>query len=171
MPEIGFGAVSNVGASTTFVGASFIARRAIRTTELLWRISSAVGANYIIAIYQAPGGGSGVATLLATVSETGKTSGATTVALPLLPSPPTIEEGLYYVLWGASAGTLLLTCYAPLSIPMLNGAEVNGGVHPTGFTTAIAVSGGAPATFNPAASTGDAIPSSNTVALEHRFQP
>jgi hypothetical protein len=168
MPEIGFGAEGNVGGSTTFKGASFIARRAISLTQLQWRVASTIGANYIIAIYQAPGGGSGVADLIATVTRTGETSGAVINTAATTPAVE-LEEGIYYVLWGSSSGVLSLTCYATIAITLLNvaGSVVAPG-HPTGFTTALAVSSGAPATFDPTVG-GDAVASSGTLAPTHRF--
>jgi hypothetical protein len=170
MPEIGFGAPGAHSTGTTYVGASFIARRAINLTQLQWQISSAVAADYIIALYQAPGGGSGIASRIATVTIVGQSTGATSATQPVDGGGSIVlVEGLYYVLFARSAGVLSLSCYAGTNAEILNGlGTVSAGMHPTSFTTAL--SGAAPATFDPTVG-GDAVAagSGTLTTLQHRL--
>jgi hypothetical protein len=79
----------------------------------------------------------------------------------------TLEEGLYYVLWGSSSGTLSLTGYTVNTVDMLNGVDVAAPQHATSFTTALPVSSGAPTTFDPSVG-GDATASAGHT-IQHRF--
>lgn len=168
IPEQGIATDASHNVGTNFEGASFIASRAINVTKLQYRVAAAVGANFVIGIYQAPGGGSGVASLIGQTTRVGLTSGAATqtdtVSIQL-------EAGIYYVLFGrANAGALSLNTYGAIGVTIMNVAgDVGATLHPTTFTTAIAASGGAPATFDPTTG-GQAVADSGSAhALVHRL--
>lgn len=167
-PEQGLSAPTTLTLGTTFEGASFIARRALNINSLQYRIVNAVAGSFFIGIYQAPGGGSGVANLVAQVSRTTITGSNVTETIS---AAVALEAGLYYVLVGRSnAGVVQLQAYTVNSVGILNGVGlVSTGVHPTTFTTVIAASGGLPSTFNPAVG-GDAVANdAGNHAIVHRL--
>jgi hypothetical protein len=172
IPESSTFATANGTGVTTFKGASFIARRAV-TADRITVFGTLVGVNGIIAIYQAPGGGSGVANRIATVTMVGLTnSGGLTQSTDV---PVALEEGLYYIIWGESnAGAMSLLCYSPITQNILDGDtvdEVGTGNHYTNFRTTLLVSGGAPATLDPVKGGTGMLPNtgSGNVALIHRL--
>lgn len=137
-------------------------------TKLQYRISNAIGANYVIGIYQATGGGSGVANQIAQVTRTGVTISSSTQTESVSIA---LEQGVYYLLVGVSnAGSLTLEAYGVIAATLLNVAGTVGGTeHPTAFTTAIAASGGAPATFDPTVAGQAVADSVSTHAIVHRL--
>ena len=168
IPEQGIATQAARVVGLTFDGASFIARRPINVTEIQYFISVAIGVDYKIAIYQAPGGKSGVANLIAQVAVTGLTlSGAarTDVCAAVL------EEGLYYLLFGrTNGGTLQIDVYTPISVPTLNAAgTVSSTNHPTMFTTAITASASTPTTFDPTVAGSAVADAASGHALVHRL--
>jgi len=168
LPEQGIAADATHNVGTTFEGASFIARRPINVTKLQYRITAAVGANFVIGIYQAPGGGSGVANRISTVTRVGVTAGASIQTETVFTQ---LEAGIYYVLIGvANAGALAVDMYGAIAVTLMNVAgDVGATEHPTTFTTAIAASGGAPATFDPTTG-GQAVADAGSAhALVHRL--
>lgn len=169
VPEWGFGTQIVRARTTTFSGASYIARRPLSLDEIGYMIDAALGADYIIAIYQAPGGGSGIANLVGKVTKAGVTDGAPTVHFDNFDSQPCVlEEGLFYCLLGSVNGTQLDTMmYTNVSVALLNGPGTLSTQHPTTFTTTLPASSGAPPTFNPVetGSGGDATANPGNHAL------
>jgi hypothetical protein len=168
IPEQGIATQAARLVGLTFDGASFIARRPISVTEIQYFISVAIGVDYKIAIYQAPGGKSGVADLIAQVTVTGLTISGTarTDACAAV-----LEEGLYYVLFGrTNGGTLQIDVYTPISVPTLNAAgSVSSTNHPTMFTTAITASASTPTTFDPTVAGSAVADAASGHALVHRL--
>jgi len=168
IPEQGIAADAGHNVGTNFEGASFIARRAINVTKLQYRITAAVGANFVIGVYQAPGGGSGVANLIGQTTRVAVTASSSiqtdTVFIQL-------EAGIYYVLFGvANAGALALDAYGVMAVTLMNVAgDVGATLHPVTFTTAIPASGGAPATFDPTTGGQAVADAGNAHALVHRL--
>ena len=172
IPEWGIGVQVARAPGTVFEGASFVARRPISATAVDYEIAISLGANYIIAFYQAPGGGSGVANLIGTITKTGITAGGPTVFSDPLDAPPlVIEEGIFYVLFGSGNGTSLqFMAFTNVLVGIFEDpglGPTNG--HSTTFVTTRPVSSGAPATFDPTNS-GDFPGDSGNHALIHRLR-
>jgi hypothetical protein len=109
--------------------------------------------------YQGPLGGSGIAALVATVTGFAVPAGGTDTTVTPAEGNVTLSEGLVYCLWGrdSAADSFGLQTYTLQTTNLLT-AVVPSGLHPLAFTTAIA-SNTTPATFDPRATVGQAIPS------------
>jgi hypothetical protein len=136
-------------AGPTLVGASYVMRRRAIMNRLILRVAMQVGApTGRFLIYQATGGGSGVAALIASV--TGLAIGAPGNFVALFTQGlVTFEAGLIYILYGHDngLGSFTLRTYKVHALDLLT-ANVDTDTHPTSFTTAI-LSTTAPATFDP----------------------
>jgi hypothetical protein len=100
-------------------------------------------------IYQASDGKSGVANLVATCTAIAVATGAANYTVTPSEGSVTLKRGLIYVLWGRdSVGDSFTARTYGTQIYDLITNNVEAGIHPTMFTTAIAATT-SPATFNP----------------------
>lgn len=166
IPEIRTGADSARTAQTLFEGGSYIIRRRVTFNRIHVRITSRTGAPTLrFLLFQAPGGGSGVANRVATVTAFAVPAGGTNTVLTPTEGSVTLSGGLVYVLWGrdSAAASFGMQVYALQNMNLLTN-NVPSGLHPLSWTTALA-STSLPATFDPRATVGQAIPSSGVDVL------
>lgn len=138
--------------SDTLVGGTFYVRRRVTFNRILLRTTNQVGSPTMsFGIYQATGGGSGVAARIATVTAFPVSIGPPPTTLVITPSEGTvtIEEGLFFVLYGRDSvgGSITLRTYTTEPVQLMT-AAVDTELHPTTFTTAISAAA-LPATFDP----------------------
>lgn len=139
---------------TSFEGGPYIIRRRTLFNRIeFFCVAVAGGATAKILVYQAPGGGAGIANLRATCAAIPLVAGTRIVATPAQ-GLVTLEEGLAYILIGRdpAAGTFTDRCW-DVPFAELIGSTVDPDTHPLNFTTAILAST-TPLTFNPRQSAG-----------------
>jgi len=136
-------------AKKEFDGAAYMLHRGVRFNRILIRFASKTDAPTLrVLIYQAPGGGSGVANLKASV-EGFAVPGVGTATLTLSQGTVQLEAGIFYILWGrdSATGSFQANTYGVRNAQLLS-VNVDPNTHPIAFTTAISAST-TPATFNP----------------------
>lgn len=160
---------STRAAQTNFDGAAYFLRRNMTVDRLIFRVTAQAGApTGRFLIYQFPGGGSGIASLIA--SATAVAIGATgNFEIAFAEGTVTLEKGLIYILWGrdSGAGSFTLRTYTTQSLDLMT-ANMNAATHPTSFTTVISAAT-TPATFDPLES-GDADATSTDVIGVYRLR-
>ena len=138
-------------AQNNFDGGTYTTFRQLRFNRAICRVNTVVtpGGRLEGAFYQAPQGLSGAAMVrLGTftvdpVDVVGNVEVATSNEIVIVP-------GLYAVIWGASAaqgGNFSMSARVNAALSLLT-VNVVAGTHPTAFTTALAVDGGAPASLD-----------------------
>ena len=167
-PEARVGGNATRAAQTTFEGASYIIRRQTQINRLVFRTTNATAPGAVrILIFQTSNGGSGVASLIGTVSSFAPPTGAGNRVASFSEGTITLEAGLIYILHGltSASGSVTLRTYTNQAMDLLS-QNVDSGTHPFQFTTAIAANT-TPSTFNPLTQgTG----TSSNVALIARFK-
>lgn len=137
---------------TDFYGALFNSPRAFRANRITVQVTARAGApNLAIAIYQESQGRSGVASRIAQASLI-NVAATGVYAIPFTEGDVNFEPGDFYILFGKSAaagGGVTIRVYATLNLELYM-STVPAGLRPAGFTTALSVDAGAPATLNPA---------------------
>ena len=131
-------------------GGSMVLRRAASMSRIIFRLTSVtVNARPRVLIYQTTDGGSGVASLKASATAAALAAGAQDVTLVFNEGTVNFAPGLIYVLFGRFVAIgASLRVYTSSAFDLLN-TGVDPNTHPLCFSTAIAASGAAPATFNP----------------------
>jgi hypothetical protein len=173
LPEVSFVGQSTFATTTSLVGASYIARRRLSVSRILFEQTAGGGGGTLrIAIYQAPGGGSGLANKLVEIAAF--PAGANGVKDSVFDAAATLVlvPGIFYVLYGRSsaAGSWTARVWQDAALNLLNTVtDVN--THPIIFTTVLSALVAAPATFDPRQTpTGAATQSSTDIALLHRYR-
>lgn len=171
LPEGQVAAQTSRGLQTNYDGSSYFLRRDARMDKLLaYVVGGVVGTpSFRFLIYQGQGGGSGIASLLASGSIT--ITGTGEIVVPFDQGAVKLNEGLIYILFGLQnpgGGNAANLQVFTLGTTNLYSANVDTDTHPTQFTTTIPAST-APSSFNPLAS-GDAVPTASNVTLVARLK-
>lgn len=133
-------------ATTTFAGATFVLEKRTVLSQIAYAITSVASpGTFVLAIYQARGGITGVADLVTTVTRAVSASGAYVDNCAV---EVTLDTGIFHILVGKIGGDFSFAAWAAPQIALLNGALAPGSSHLSTYATAITASGSPPATFS-----------------------
>ena len=160
-------------AATTYEGASYFLERDVIASHLLVKVSSVpTPGSLAVGVYQAADGGGAPAAAKIASAAAVSVAAAGVVAVAFDEGEVEISRGFIYILWGKTSGNFSMQAYGVAAIDLMtDAASVDGGTHPTSFTTTISTAS-VPASIvpRPPAAGGDLTPSSANVAIESRLK-
>jgi hypothetical protein len=170
IPFVSIGTQQVRSAQINYEGAAYFISSASSFSSIRFKAKALSPSPTIsILVYQAPGGGTGIANLKASVLNL-PIPALGNYSAPITEGTANLEPGRVYILWGklaAAGGSVSLRVYGNDAYELFN-SDVPSGLAPSTFGTLIATNT-APPTFNPAAITGQTAELAANVALVVRL--